>query len=417
MKVDTLDVPDGWQARRVGDHLRLFNGYPFRPSQWAQHGLPIIRIQNLNSPTASFNYFPGELPDRFRARHGDLLFAWSGTPGTSFGAHVWGGGDAWVNQHIFRVDFLSDELDRDFLRLALNHNLDSYVSQAQGGVGLAHITKAKLNESYLLTPPLPQQQRIARLCSAVETKRRSASEHIRTCRRILTAARRATLADAFSAANASQGGASVPLKDLLREPLRNGYSARPVGHETPFRVLSLTATTSGWFDGRHFKYTDESFSDESPFWLEPGDIVVQRGNTEEYVGVAALYSGPVHTYLYPDLMIRIRPHEEINPRFIWYMLLAPQSRTYLRKHATGSAGNMPKINQGVLGRVPIPLPGDGIRRRVVELLDRYFELAAAIELRVGSAAEGVERCSRAVPAKVFRGEPIGCVTEQEGEQP
>jgi len=106
---------DGWPEVKVGDVLTLRNGRAFKSSEWRTGGTPIIRIQNLKSADAPFNYFDSELPDQFAVRTGDLLFAWSGTPGTSFGAHVWDGPDAWLNQHIFRVDFSPQYFDRDFL--------------------------------------------------------------------------------------------------------------------------------------------------------------------------------------------------------------------------------------------------------------------------------------------------------------
>ena len=152
-------------------------------------------------------------------------------------------------------------------------------------------------------------------------------------------------------------------------------------------VLTLTATTSGWFDGSHFKYTDEEFPPGSPFWLLPGDIVVQRGNTAEYVGVPALYEGAAEALLYPDLMIRARVRPEIDPRFVWYMLLAPQVRDFLRQRATGSAGNMPKINQAILSQVPLPLPADGVRVEI-EAADRnesVFSDALVIPRMISSA--------------------------------
>src|SRR6185436_4027186 len=101
-----------------------------KSSEWASSGLPIIRIQNLNEEAASFNYFSDTLPDRFKIVNGDLLFAWSGTPGTSFGAHIWKRGPAWLNQHIFKVEFDRDSLDSRFLRYAINQNLASYIRQA-----------------------------------------------------------------------------------------------------------------------------------------------------------------------------------------------------------------------------------------------------------------------------------------------
>ena len=83
-----------WLTVRVGDALQLFNGRAFKPTDCAKSGRPIVRIQNLNDPDAAFNFYDGELPERFALHGGDLLFAWSGTPGTSFGAHVWRGGAA-----------------------------------------------------------------------------------------------------------------------------------------------------------------------------------------------------------------------------------------------------------------------------------------------------------------------------------
>ena len=175
---DTDSLPEGWKRLRLGDCLRLQNGFPFKPTQWSTEGDPIIRIQNLNSQNATYNRFTGELPTKFRACHGDLLFAWSGTPGTSFGAHVWRGDDVWINQHIFRVDYSTGDFDRDFLMFALNLNLNSYIAQAQGGVGLADITKAKLNESLLIAPPINEQKRIAVAIAASERHRQLASQHL-----------------------------------------------------------------------------------------------------------------------------------------------------------------------------------------------------------------------------------------------
>ena len=63
----------------------------------------------------------------------------------------------------------------DFLKLALNYNLTDYIEQAQGGVELAHITKAKLDQSFLVHPPLPVQRAIADLVARSEMLRDSAT--------------------------------------------------------------------------------------------------------------------------------------------------------------------------------------------------------------------------------------------------
>jgi type I restriction enzyme S subunit len=153
-------LPKGWTMALIRELVSLVNGRAFKPTDWKDSGLPIIRIQNLNDSDAPFNYCPDELPEKFRVFNGDLLFAWSGTPGTSFGAHIWRGEEAWLNQHIFKVVFDRKHLDERFLRLSINQNLDNYIRQAHGGAGLAHITKGMFEDSELAIAPLNEQRRI-----------------------------------------------------------------------------------------------------------------------------------------------------------------------------------------------------------------------------------------------------------------
>jgi len=123
--------------------------------------LPIVRIQNLNNANAAFNHFDGEYDVRYFLKGGELLFAWSGTPGTSFGAHIWKGQEALLNQHIFKVEFNESHLDKRFFRFAINQKLEELIDIAHGGVGLRHVTKGKFENTTVAIPPLEEQKRIA----------------------------------------------------------------------------------------------------------------------------------------------------------------------------------------------------------------------------------------------------------------
>src|SRR5690606_8742916 len=160
MSLDNLPV--AWGTAEVGILCDLINGRAFKPSEWSETGLPIIRIQNLNNTRSKFNYFAGSLDDKHKVKKGDLLFAWSGTPGTSFGAHLWYGEDAALNQHIFKIVINEAHIDKSFFRYALNHKLDELILSAQGGVGLRHITKGTFEKTILNYPPLAEQQEIVR---------------------------------------------------------------------------------------------------------------------------------------------------------------------------------------------------------------------------------------------------------------
>jgi type I restriction enzyme, S subunit len=140
-------LPSTWAIAEIGQICSLINGKAFKPSDWTDTGLPFIRIQNLNNPSASFNHFDGSVADQFLVQHGELLFAWSGTPGTSFGAHIWSGETAVLNQHIFRVLFNDEVIEKRFLRLAINQKLEELIGKARGGVGLRHVTKGSNGNS------------------------------------------------------------------------------------------------------------------------------------------------------------------------------------------------------------------------------------------------------------------------------
>ena len=125
-------ISQGWTKAKIKDIVYLINGKAFKPSDWKKKGLPIIRIQNLNNINAEFNYCDDAEIERFIIKKGELLFAWSGTPGTSFGTHIWKGEKAWLNQHIYKVVLNEKYINKKFLRFAINQNLEIYINQAHG---------------------------------------------------------------------------------------------------------------------------------------------------------------------------------------------------------------------------------------------------------------------------------------------
>jgi type I restriction enzyme M protein len=147
----------------IGDVCELFNGRAFKPEEWESAesgGIPIVRIQNLNDQASAFNYFSGEASENNLISAGELLFSWSGSRGTSFGAHIWRGGKAVLNQHIFKVRFDQLRADKMYLFHALNKAVTEVEENLHGGVGLVHITKGNLEKIKIPLPPLEVQEEI-----------------------------------------------------------------------------------------------------------------------------------------------------------------------------------------------------------------------------------------------------------------
>ena len=159
----------------VGDAVELINGRAFKPTHWMADGLPIIRIQNLNDKTAPFNYFDGIYDKKNYVKKGELLFSWSGTPGTSFGAFIWDREPGILNQHIFRV-LPKIDLELNYLRYALNDQLEIIISKAHGGVGLQHITKGELEKVLIPNPNIEQQHSFSNFVAQVDKSKFAAKQ-------------------------------------------------------------------------------------------------------------------------------------------------------------------------------------------------------------------------------------------------
>ena len=191
------DLPRGWMEAEIGELCDLKNGRAFKPRDWTDYGKKIVRIQNLNNPEAQYNHFDGDVRDRFIIQTDDLLFAWSGTPGTSFGAHIWRGGEAVLNQHIFRVDFDRSLLDLKFFKFAINETLDELIAKAHGGVGLRHVTKSKFEETPIPVPPFHEQRRIVEKIEAMFDEIDKGVQSLQTARATLGLYRQSLLKSAF----------------------------------------------------------------------------------------------------------------------------------------------------------------------------------------------------------------------------
>lgn len=154
---------DGWRDLSLGEICDLINGRGFKPHEWRKQGLPIIRIQNLNG-SDEFNYYDGDFDPKILVESGQLLFAWSGSRGASFGPHVWVGPTGVLNYHTWRV-VPRDGTDRDYLNYLLEFETENIEASSHGASALVHVQKQDMEKRVFHVPPLPEQRAIAQVLS------------------------------------------------------------------------------------------------------------------------------------------------------------------------------------------------------------------------------------------------------------
>ncbi|HEX2581782.1 MAG TPA: restriction endonuclease subunit S [Dongiaceae bacterium] len=154
------EIPAHWEAKRLKYLTKFVNGIAFKPSDWKDVGIPIIRIENLNG-SESFNYTDRtNLPERMLIQPGDLVFAWSGNRGTSFGSFEWTRDfPAYLNQHIFKLE--DYDLHRRYFFYLLRAVTKHVEDNAHGIIGLVHITKPDLGAIFVPLAPQKEQSEIA----------------------------------------------------------------------------------------------------------------------------------------------------------------------------------------------------------------------------------------------------------------
>jgi len=151
------EVPRGWSVRTLWNCADYINGSAFRNDAFSPDrlGLPVIKIGELKDGiSAQTKFTEAMLEPKYRINSGDILFSWSGSPDTSIDTFVWAGGEGWLNQHIFKIQFKCSE-EKFFVYELLRHLNPVFVEIARNKqtTGLGHVTAQDLKRLKTVFPP------------------------------------------------------------------------------------------------------------------------------------------------------------------------------------------------------------------------------------------------------------------------
>ena len=147
---------------KLGEVATYINGYAFKPQDWSDKGVPIIRIQDLTGNSYQANRYNGEYASKYEVNDGDVLISWS----ASLGVYVWHGEKAVLNQHIFKVVFDKERISKDFFVHQVSLILENAASDAHGAT-MKHLTKPVFDALPFYLPPYEKQCEIAEVLDKV----------------------------------------------------------------------------------------------------------------------------------------------------------------------------------------------------------------------------------------------------------
>ena len=413
-----FEIPANWRWAKIGDIFDLVNGKAFKPTDWSEQGVPIVRIQNLNDPNAPYNCFSGEIEEKYMLNGGELLFSWSGTPGTSFGAFIWKGGKAVLNQHIFIV-YPKIHLDLDYTKYALNAELRIFIAKAHGGAGLKHITRKEFDSCYLPIPPLAEQKRIVakieELLPYIDRYEAAWSRLEDFNKRFPTDMQKSILQLAIQGKLVPQrpeeGTGEALYQRIQAEKqslIRSGQlkKEKPLpeitSDEIPFDIpeswkwvfVGNTCTNIQYGTSQKSEKTGKMIvlrmgnlqngriiydklaysSDErdmEQYLLEYNDLLFNRTNSKELVGKTAIYKGE-YPAIYAGYLVRITP-VILDSDYLNYVMQSKYYWSYCQTVRSDAIGQS-NINAEKLKRFLFPLPPLAEQKRIVAKLEELTPL-------------------------------------------
>jgi type I restriction enzyme, S subunit len=177
---DPVTNPKGWGTTTIGTHMKVLSGFAFRSADFAESGLPIVRISNLDGDSINLEKCVRIPPQflgkglNFMLQPGDTLIAMSGATTGKLGFVPDGLVDKWfLNQRVGAFRVAKDSaVDRAFLRALLRSSFyQNHVWNLAGGAAQPNISGKQLESARIPLPPLDLQHHFAAIVGSVEDQK------------------------------------------------------------------------------------------------------------------------------------------------------------------------------------------------------------------------------------------------------
>lgn len=379
MLADTR-MPAEWRLETLGNLAHYVNGRAFKPEDWGDTGLPIIRIEQINNPEAECDYFDGVVAPDHVIDDGDLLFSWSATLTTL----VWNRGPAALNQHIFKV-VPRPRTDRDYLHHLLDFLIEGLAGQAHGST-MQHIKKSDLLPYLVHVPPLPEQRRIAEILDTADRAIGETEALISKLKQMKTGLMHDLLTCGLDERGQLRDPDTHPeqFKDSSLGRIPREWEILSVGALFEMqlgKMLSKAAKTGrnaypylanrnvqwDYVDLSDLEWMDFTEAERAKFSLQPGDLLICEGGE---IGRTALWRGERQNCYFQKAIHRLRPYDSrILPTYMLRFMRLAVEHGYLINFS--SQTSIAHLTREKLALLPIAVPARDEQHRIAEVLDAH----------------------------------------------
>lgn len=153
---------DPWEKRKLGELAEFINGRAYKQDELLASGkYSVLRVGNFYT-NDKWYYSNLELPEKYYAEEGDLLYTWSAT----FGPHIWIGPKVIYHYHIWKVA-LKNIFEKDFALQFFEADRVRLLNSTNGST-MIHVTKKDMESKGILLPDVCEQRTIGDLLKRVD---------------------------------------------------------------------------------------------------------------------------------------------------------------------------------------------------------------------------------------------------------
>ncbi|WP_326742200.1 hypothetical protein [Streptomyces sp. NBC_01768] len=205
-------------------------------------------------------------------------------------------------------------MDPHFLGIALSapRVRDQILSRLRGTSGQFQLPQSEIKSVLLPCPPLVEQRRIVEVIDAVSAQERAIEASIAKLRRV----RQGVLQNFMDRLARSEFSVDwSPVRDVgsVRMGKQLSPDSRAAGGQFPYlRVANVLAGCIDYSDVNTMGFTS---SERSTYQLQPGDILLNEGQSLELVGRSAIYRRGVGEFCFQNTLVRFRAGEGLDPNY------------------------------------------------------------------------------------------------------